>query len=81
MAIIGLNQLKYAVFALAKEKGMLPYGVGMTRFYRHPTQWVKLPDYCRLVVETLKRKGVNMWVMRSKLLLVTNLAMVRNKKK
>lgn len=65
---------------MAKERGMLPYGVGIERFFRHPTRWVKLPDYCRLVVEALKRKGVDMWIMRSKLMLVTNFANVRSKK-
>lgn len=74
MRIIKVDELKDAVFKLAKERGMLPYGVERKQFYANTTKYVKLPEYCRLVTAALRQKGVNMDIMRAKLMLVCNLS-------
>lgn len=70
MRIIRRNELRYAVFAMAKERGLLPDKVGQEEFWEHVTKYIKLPEYCRLVVAVLKKKGVDMDLMRSKLMMV-----------
>lgn len=60
MRIIKVDELKDAVFKLAKERGMLPYVVGRKQFYANTTKYVKLPEYCRLVTAALRQKGVDM---------------------
>lgn len=75
MRIITVDELKDAVFKLAKERGMLPYGVGYERFYANTTKYVKLPEYCRLVISALRQKGADVEYIREKLMMVgTNAA-------
>lgn len=71
---ITIDELKDAVYKLAKERGMLPYGVGRKQFFANTTKYVKLPEYCRLVTAALRQKGVDMDIMRAKLMLVCNLS-------
>ena len=58
MRILKEKEIKEAVFALAKENGTLPYGLGKKRFFNAITDYISLPDYCKLVVKVLKAKGV-----------------------
>lgn len=72
---ITIDELKDAVYKLAKERGMLPYGVGRKRFYANTTKYVKLPEYCRLVTAALRQKGADVEYIRAKLMMVgTNAA-------
>lgn len=70
MRIIKVDELKDAVFNLAKERGMLPYGVGHKQFYGYITKYVSLPQYCRLVTAALRQKGADVEYIRAKLMMV-----------
>lgn len=70
MRFITVDELKDAVFKLAKERGMLPYGVGRKQFYANTTKYVKLPEYCRLVIAALRQKGADVEYIRAKLMMV-----------
>lgn len=72
MRYLRAEEIKSAVFALAKQRGLLPCGVGRRRFEANITEYIKLPLYCRLIVAVLKQKGVDMAAMREKLLGVTS---------
>ena len=74
MRIIKVDELKDAVFALAKKRELLPYGVGKKQFWANITKYVRLPLYCRLIIEVLRNKGVDMDIMRARLMLVCNLS-------
>lgn len=75
MRSITIDELKDAVYKLAKERGMLPYGVGHKQFDGYITKYVKLPEYCRLVMAALRKKGADVEYIREKMMMVgTNAA-------
>lgn len=69
MKSVTLEMLKWEVYILALERGYIPAGTGQRRFFNHVTDYVKLPEFCRLVTAALRKKGVNMERVRTNLMI------------